>query len=126
MFNVSSYLLAVLMIVFGLNKFLGFIPVQPPTDLIAQQFMGTMFSSYLFKLVALTEILGGILLLMSKTRFIAFLLLAPVLFNIIAFHVAHDFIGNGIWLLPTLLFILIGYYQRSKLNLLLNTTTHGK
>ncbi len=98
------------MVVFGLNKFLGFIPVNPPEDATAQQFLMTMFGSYLFAVVAVVEISGGILLFIPKTRFLGWLLLAPVVFNIVAFHMAHDFIGNGIWLLPTLLYLLGGYF----------------
>ncbi len=104
-------LLAILMLVFGLNKFFNFIPVTPPVDPTAQQFLGTMFTSYLFVVVALAEIVGGILLLLPKTRFLGWLVLLPIIFNIIAFHIAHDFIGNGIWLLPTLLFGVISYHQ---------------
>lgn len=109
--NISIWFLAILMVVFGLNKFFGFIPVEPPADLKAQSFMGAMFSSYLFVVVAIAEIVGGILLIVPKTRFLGWLLLLPIIFNIVAFHIAHDFIGNGIWLLPTLLFAIITYFQ---------------
>ena len=116
--NTAAWLLASMMVIFGLNKFLGFIPVAPPADATAQSFIGAMFSSYLFVVVALAEIIGGLLLLISRTRFIGWLLLAPVIFNIIAFHVAHDFVGNGIWLLPTALFLVLGFFDRQKIGLL--------
>ena len=109
--NISIWLLAILMVVFGLNKFFGFIPVEPPADPTAQSFMGAMFTTYLFVVVAIAEIVGGILLIVPKTRFLSWLLLLPIIFNIVAFHIAHDFIGNGIWLLPTLLFTIITYFQ---------------
>ncbi|TDT45033.1 DoxX-like protein [Maribacter spongiicola] len=109
--NISIVFLAILMVIFGLNKFFGFIPVEPPVDPTAQAFMGAMFTSYLFVVVAIGEIVGGILLIVPKTRFLGWLLLLPVIFNIVAFHIAHDFIGNGIWLLPTLLFAVITYFQ---------------
>ena len=110
-----SYVLGFLMVVFGLNKFLGFIPVEPPSDATAQAFMGAMFTSYLFAVVALAEIIGGVMLFVPRLRFAAWLLLAPVIFNIVAFHVVHDFIGNGIWLLPTALFAVIGYALRGRI-----------
>lgn len=112
--NAVFWLLSVLMVVFGLNKFLGFIPVQPTSDPIAQQFLGTMFSSYLFVVVALFEIFGGILLTLKKTRFFGWMILAPVMFNIVAFHVSHDFVGNGIWLLPSSLFLVAGYLMKGE------------
>lgn len=113
--NIISWLLAVLMVIFGLNKFLAFIPVEPPADPTAQSFMGAMFTSYLFRVVAIAEILGGILLIVPKTRFLGWLILSPAIFNIVAFHIAHDFIGNGIWLLPTALFAIITFFQFDKL-----------
>ena len=92
--SISSWVLAFLMVVFGLNKFLGFADVPPPTDPIAQQFMGAMFSSYLYVAVALAEIIGGLLIISSRLRFVGWLILAPVIFNIVGFHLFHDFIGN--------------------------------
>lgn len=118
-----QWILAVLMIVFGLNKFFGFISVDPPSDPVAQQFMGAMFGSYLSKVVAINEILGGLLLLIPKTRFLGWLFITPVMFNIVAFHMAHDFIGNGIWLAPTILFIVLGYFHKAELRSLLNIKT---
>ena len=44
--NIFNWVLATLMLIFGLNKFFGFIPVEPPADNTAQQFMGAMFTSY--------------------------------------------------------------------------------
>lgn len=109
--KIVSWILAILIVIFGLNKFLGFIPVEPPSDPTAQNFMGTMFTSYLFVIVAIAEIIGGILLIIPKTKFLGWLILSPVIFNIVSFHLAHDFIGNGIWLLPTILFAIITYFQ---------------
>ncbi|TAI47938.1 DoxX family membrane protein [Flagellimonas allohymeniacidonis] len=119
--NVLFGFLGLLMVVFGLNKFLGFIPVEPPADETAQQFLGTMFTSYLFVVVAIGEIAGGILLAMRKTRLLGWLLLAPIVFNIVAFHVAHDFVGNGIWLLPTALFLVGGFFLKGETFELLKT-----
>jgi uncharacterized membrane protein YphA (DoxX/SURF4 family) len=121
--NFTAILLGVLMIIFGLNKFLGFIPVEPPADPTAQQFMGAMFSSYLYIVVAIGEIIGGLLLLIPKFRFVGWLIQGVIIFNIVAFHIAHDFIGNGIWLLPTILFLVVGYFQFEHLGKLFNGKT---
>lgn len=117
--TIPGAILGILMILFGLNKFIGFIAVDPPADPVAQAFLGNMFTTYLFKVVAFAEIIGGILLLVPKLRLIGWLLLSPVVFNIVAFHVAHDFIGNGIWLLPMLLFVWIGVKYRTLLTQLI-------
>ena len=120
--KVIEVILAALMVIFGLNKFFGFIPVDPPSDPTAQQFMGVMFSTYLFKVVAIAEILGGILLIIPKTTLVGWLILLPVMFNIVAFHIAHDFIGNGLWLLPTVLFLAVGFFLKDKLYILQDST----
>lgn len=117
--TIVEAILGLIMFIFGLNKFIGFIPVEPPSNLIAQQFLGAMFSTYLFKVVAIGEIIGGILLIIPKTKFAAWLILLPIIFNIIAFHIAHDFIGNGIWLVPTLLFIIVGYMNKENIKSLI-------
>ena len=119
--NVLFGFLGLLMVVFGLNKFLGFIPVEPPADQTAQQFLGTMFTSYLFVVVAIGEIVGGVLLVIKKTRLLGWLLLAPIVLNIVAFHVAHDFVGNGIWLIPTALFLAGGFLLNDETLQLLKT-----
>lgn len=106
---ITKVMLAFLLTVFGLNKFLGFIQVLPPPDPIAQTFLGAMFGSYLGKTVGAFEIVGGLLLLLPAMSFVGVLVLAPIVFNIVAFHVAHDFIGNGIWLVPTALYILVAF-----------------
>lgn len=107
----AAILLGALMVIFGLNKFLGFIPVEPPVDPTAQQFMGAMFSSYLYIVVAIAEIIGGLFLLIPKFRFVGWLIQGVIIFNIVAFHIAHDFIGNGIWLLPAILILVVGHFQ---------------
>ena len=108
----ATWSLAGLMITFGLNKFLGFIPIEPPVDPTAQNFLGAMFTSYLYVEVALFEMIGAVLLLIPKTKFVGWLLLLPIMLNIVVFHLAHDFIGNGIWILPISLFSIVGYYHK--------------
>nr|WP_297919568.1 hypothetical protein [uncultured Allomuricauda sp.] len=113
--KVSFGVLALVMVVFGLNKFLGFIPVEPPMDPTAQRFLGSMFTTYLFKVVAMAEIIGGVLLMFPKVRLLGWLILSPVVFNIVSFHIAHDFIGNGIWIIPSTVFLIIGFWLKNDL-----------
>lgn len=89
------------MVIFGLNKFFGFASVAPPEDPTAQMFLGAMFSSYLANSVGILEIIGGILVAIPRTAFMGWLILLPVISNIVLFHLAHDLPGNGLWLFPT-------------------------
>jgi uncharacterized membrane protein YphA (DoxX/SURF4 family) len=108
--------LAVPFVVFGLNKFLGFAEMPPPADETAQKFLGAMFTSYLGKLVGVTEIIGGIFLLVPRTRLLGLVLCGSIVVNIVFFHLAHDLPGNGIWILSTSTFIgcLIFYKDEVK------------
>lgn len=112
--RIARLTLALPMIIFGLNKFLLFANVPPPAGTQAQSFLGAMFTSYLFTLVGITEVLGGALLLFPRTAFMGTLILLPVSLNIVAFHVAHDMPGNGIWVFTTLLHAVVCYQQRAQ------------
>jgi putative oxidoreductase len=113
-------LFALQFFIFGLNKFLGFASPPPPTDPVALTFLGGMFGSYLGKFVGLVEIIGSIMLLIPRTRFVGLLLLIPIMANIIMFHLAHDNPGNGIWIFVSLIFALVCYSQKSNFTKLLS------
>lgn len=72
--------------VFGLNSFLHFmrLPAPPPN---AGAFLGALGTSgYLFPLLNATEVVTGLLLLSGLFVPLALALLAPILINIIGFH----------------------------------------
>jgi putative oxidoreductase len=117
---IASVLLALPLIIFGLNKFLGFAQMPPPAGAGAQTFLGAMFTTYLAPLVGFTEIVGGVMLLIKRTSFVGWLLLTPVVVNIAAFHIAHDMPGNGIWLVTTALYAYVTYLKRDRIAGLFN------
>lgn len=92
--TVARVLLGLCFFVFGLNGFLSFIP--PPTEPMPEGAvkLGTAFmeSGYLFHLIKGTEVAAGLLLLCNRFVPLALVVLAPVVLNIVAFHV---------WLLPS-------------------------
>jgi len=87
-------------LVFGLNGFLNFIP-QPkeamPDDVMALM-NGFMKSHYMMPLIFGTQTLVGVLLLLNCFVPLALALIAPVIVNIIAFHLVlmPSTIGPGI------------------------------
>src|SRR5262245_15875864 len=82
----ARIILGLLFAVFGLNGFVGFMP-QPPHAGGAGEFLGALAASgYMFPLVKGVELVTGILLLAGRYVPLALTLLAPVVVNIIAFH----------------------------------------
>jgi putative oxidoreductase len=82
---IARILLGLLFLVFGLNGFLHFIPMPPPSGL-AGQYMGVLFVSHYMVLVFLVQVVGGALLLANRFVPLALILLGPVLVNILLFH----------------------------------------
>ena len=72
--------------VFGLNSFVHFMPLPAPRP-GAGAFLGALGASgYLFPLLSATEVVTGLLLLRGLFVPLALTLLAPILVNIIGFH----------------------------------------
>jgi uncharacterized membrane protein YphA (DoxX/SURF4 family) len=83
---VLRLLLGLAMLVFGLNKFIGFM-APPELPEAAGSLMGAFVESgYMMPLIALTEIVTGALLLSGFFVPLALVLLAPVTVNIVLFH----------------------------------------
>lgn len=114
-----SFVTGLQFMVFGANKFLLFFVPPPPSHPAAQLFMQGMFGSYLAGFTGLIEITGGILLLISRVRFLGLLLLMPVVVNIIIYHFAYDNPGNMIWIELGLLYLGLSYlYKKQFLTLI--------
>lgn len=85
--TIVQYLLGLIFLVFGLNGFLHFIPMPPPKGVLAGQFAGAIFASHYWVVVFSVQVLGGVLLLINRYVVLALVLLAPVIVNIVFFHV---------------------------------------
>lgn len=82
---IARCLLGLIFTVFGLNGFLHFIPMPPPSG-VAGQFMGALFVSHYLVAVFAVQLIGGILLLVNRYVPLALTLLGPVIVNILLFH----------------------------------------
>jgi hypothetical protein len=92
--------------IFGLNGFLSFIP-QPPHAGPAADFLGALAATgYMFPLVKGVELVTGLLLLAGRYVPLALTLLAPVVVNIVAFHL---FLEPASLALPVVLLALGSY-----------------
>lgn len=98
--NAPRLLLGLIFTVFGLNGFLQFIPLPPHTGLAAEFMGGLAVSGYFFPMLAMTQVLVGVALLLNRFSALALVVLAPITINIVAFHVLS---GEG---MPMALFIV--------------------
>jgi hypothetical protein len=92
---IARFLMGVPLVVFGLNGFLNFIP-QPSTPMApgAAAFAGALMASgYMMKLIGLTQIITGVLLVTNRYVPLALALFAPFIVNSIAFHVFLEHTG---------------------------------
>lgn len=107
--KIARYLLGVIMLVFGANKFLSFMPMPPlPED--AGAFMGALGGSgYIFPILGIVYIIAGILLFLNKAVPFALAMIVPVSINIVAFHLAYNPAGIAAAALVAVLNILLIY-----------------
>jgi putative oxidoreductase len=84
---IARVLLGLLFFVFGLNGFLHFMPNPPPTPAAGAFFGALIATHYMFFLIFGTQVLGGALLLIGVAVPFALVLLAPVVVNILFFHI---------------------------------------
>jgi putative oxidoreductase len=111
--TVSRYLLGLLFTVFGLNGFLHFIHQTPPSSPVAIQFFVAVSASHYMAVVFLVQIIGGVLLLAGRFVPLGLAILAPVLVNILNYHITMDPGGIGPGLLATVLWVVVFLRYRS-------------
>jgi hypothetical protein len=90
MTTIARFLLGLAMLFFGINKFYPLMEApQPAAD--AGAFLGALGGSgYIFPTLGVLYLLAGLLLVINKAIPFALVLLVPVSFNIVAFHLAYD------------------------------------
>jgi len=114
---VSRLLLGLIFFVFGLNSILHFLPTAYPTG-DALTWYGIMAAHGWMNFIGVLTIIAGLLLLVGRFVPLALLLLAPVITNILLYHVLlwpHGYIPAII--VTVLEVILLIAYHRSFLPL---------
>src|SRR5438094_10123274 len=84
---ISRVLLGLIFVTFGLNMFLNFIPMPPPPEGPAREFMTALFLSHYVYVVGALQVVGGLILLSGRCMPLGLTLLGPVIVNIVCFHV---------------------------------------
>ena len=110
---IARFLLGLIFLVFGLNGFLHFIPASPPPSGTAGQFVGALFISNYLVVVFLLQIIPAILLLINRYVPLALTLLAPIIVNILLFHILMAPSGLALAIVVTVLWIVVFLGVRS-------------
>ncbi len=113
--NILSVLFGLLLINGGLNKFLNYMPV--PEDMaeeMMKDFSAIMEISWLMPLIAIAEIIGGLLIIFPKTRALGAVVIFPVMVGILLTHVFVDTNGLPIALVIWAILLWIIFENREK------------
>jgi putative oxidoreductase len=109
---IARTLLGLIFVVFGLNGFLNFLSMGPMPTGLAGQFMGALFLSHYYWVVAALQIIGGARLFVSRFVPLALVLLGPVIVNIICYHVFLNPSGAVPAAVVTALWLIVFYGHR--------------
>jgi hypothetical protein len=110
---IARSLLGAIFVVFGSNMFLHFIPMPPPPEGPARDFMTALFVSHFLYVVGALQVAGGLLLLTWRWVPLGLTLLGPVIVNILSFHVFMAPAGLPLALVVTALALFLVWRYRA-------------
>ncbi|PQA93603.1 DoxX family protein [Chryseobacterium shigense] len=87
---IFSFLFALIFINAGLNKFLHYSPMPKMTPEQTKIFAAFSEIGWLFPLVGIVEILGGVLFIFPKTKALGAIILLPVMVGIVIHNLYRD------------------------------------
>lgn len=110
---IARILLGLIFVVFGLNPFLHFIPMQMPPG-TAGQFLTALFVSHFVYVVGAAQVIGGLLLFVNRYVPLGLTILGPVIVSILSYHLLMDLKGLPLAIIVTILwFILFFRYKQN-------------
>ena len=110
---IARLLLGLMFLIFGANMFLHFTPMGPMPAGVAGQFSAALFAAHYFYPVGAIMVISAIFFLVNRYVPLGLVLLGPVLFNILLFHILMAPSGIGMGAFATLLWLLTAYRVRS-------------
>lgn len=106
---VVSLIFGLMFINSGLNKIFNYLPVPPDLpENVVREMTALMQVSWLMPLIAIAEILGGILFIIPKTRALGAIITFPIMVGIMLTHIftapaglpfAIVLLGINVWIL---------------------------
>ncbi|MFK7770728.1 MAG: hypothetical protein AB8F94_01265 [Saprospiraceae bacterium] len=116
---VIRILFALSLLIFGLNKFLHFIPT-PSMEGTAGELMNIYVESGFMKMIGGLEAIAGLSLLANKFVPLSLTIMAAIIFNALVFHILHDPAGLGPVVAAVIIVLLNVYFNKSRFTSLLS------
>jgi putative oxidoreductase len=111
--------LGFIFLAFGLNGFVQFIPQMPMPNMALEFFVGLAATHYMLPLLFMTQAISGALLLVGLFVPLALTLLAPVVLNILLFHVFLAPAGLPVAIIVVALELYLAWAYRDSFELML-------
>ncbi|MBA4258596.1 MAG: DoxX family protein [Chitinophaga sp.] len=114
-FTVLTVLFALMFINGGLNKFFNYIPVPPdlPVEMVKVN-TALMEIVWLMPLIAVVELVGGVLLLIPKFRALGAIIIFPIMVGILHIHATVALSGLPLAIILSLVLLWIMWEDRAK------------
>lgn len=110
-----SLLFGLMFINSGLNKFLNYMPMpEKMPEKMVKAFGAFMEIGWLLPLVGLAEIIGGILIIIPRTRALGAIIIFPIMVGILLTHIFQDQTGLPIAITLAAILIWIMFENRAK------------
>jgi len=117
----SRYLLALMLILFGANKFIGFMPMPEYAPGSPQMnYMVGLFGVHIFPILGIIYLASAILLFANKKVGLVTVILAAVAFNFLLFHITLDQANLPPALVCTALLVMVMLGNKSRYQNLLS------
>ena len=118
-------LLGLIFVVFGANMFLHFIPMPPPPEGPARDFMTALFVSHFLYVVGALQVMGGLLLFTGRWAPLGLALVGPVIVNIVCFHALMAPAGLPLAIVVSVLALfLLWNYRKNFAGILAGASAH--
>jgi putative oxidoreductase len=109
---IARVLLGLMFVFLGLNGFLNFLPASPLTGLPGA-FLGALMTSHYVYLVCAVQVLGGLLLVVDQFLPLGLAFLAPVIANIVTYHLTMQRSGAQLAIVATILWGFLAWKFRA-------------
>ena len=106
-FIVLSFIFALLLINSGLNKFFNYMPMpEDMSEAMVNDFKALMEIAWLMPLVAIAEIIAGMLIMFTKTRALGALVIFPIMVGILLTHI---FVDTSTLIIAIVMSVILGW-----------------